>query len=137
LDARHFRRRERVATRSDSWNVAGQCTKENRFESRSLSKLSLATGKGPQRVFQSSNAKEELGQLTCSEWDASTQPAWLTSKVFSKQIQPLLGSIRTSAIRSRIGVSRWYASRVRQGYLPHPRHWLTLVQMVGLDSKLA
>ena len=72
----------------------------------------------------------------CSEWDASTQPDWLTSKVFSQQIQPLLGSIRTSEIRSRIGVSRWYAGRIRQGYLPHPRHWLTLAQMVGMDSKI-
>jgi hypothetical protein len=73
----------------------------------------------------------------CSEWDGSKQPAWLTSKVFSQQIQPLLVSIRTSAIRSRIGVSRWYAGRIRQGYLPHARHWLTLAQIVGLDSKLA
>jgi CRISPR-associated endonuclease Cas1 len=68
----------------------------------------------------------------CSEWDASTQPAWLTSEVFSQQIQPLLGNIRTSAIRSRIGVSRWYAGRIRQGYRPHPRHWLTLAQLVGV-----
>jgi hypothetical protein len=70
----------------------------------------------------------------CSEWDASTQPAWLTSKVFSKQIQPLLGSIRTSAIRSQIGVSGWYAGRIRQGYLPHPRHWRGLAQLVGISE---
>ena len=44
--------------------------------------------------------------------------AWLTSKVFSQQIQPLLANIRTSAIRSRIGVSRWYAGRIRHGYVP-------------------
>ncbi len=70
----------------------------------------------------------------CSEWDASTQPAWLTSKVFSQQIQPLLGSIRTSAIRSRIGVSRWYAGRIRQGYRPHPRHWQALAELVGISD---
>jgi len=70
----------------------------------------------------------------CSEWDASTQPAWLTSRVFSQQIQPLLGSIQTSAIRSRIGVSRWYAGRIRQGYLPHPRHWRALAQLVGISQ---
>ena len=68
----------------------------------------------------------------CSEWDALTQPAWLTSEVFSQQIQPLLRSIRTSAIRSQIGVSRWYAGRIRQGYLPHPRHWQTLAKLVGV-----
>ncbi len=52
----------------------------------------------------------------CSEWDASTQPAWLTSKVFSQQIQPLLRDIRTSEIQSRIGLSNWYVGRIRQGY---------------------
>ena len=67
----------------------------------------------------------------CSEWDASMQPAWLTSEVFSRQIQPLLADIPTSAIRSRIGVSRWYAGRIREGYRPHPRHWQALAQLVG------
>jgi CRISPR-associated endonuclease Cas1 len=72
----------------------------------------------------------------CSEWDASTQPAWLTSKVFSEQIQPLLADIPTSAIRSRIGVSRWYAGKIRQGYRPHPRHWLPLAKLVGVSRKM-
>jgi CRISPR-associated endonuclease Cas1 len=68
----------------------------------------------------------------CSEWDASTQPAWLTSEVFSQQIQPLLAGVSTSDIRSRIGVSRWYAGRIREGYRPHPRHWEALAQVVGV-----
>ena len=57
----------------------------------------------------------------CSEWDESMQPAWLMSEVFSQRIQPQLANIPTSAIRSRIGVSHWYAGRIRQGYCPHPR----------------
>jgi CRISPR-associated endonuclease Cas1 len=68
----------------------------------------------------------------CSAWDASTQPAWLTSEVFSQQIQPLLVNIPTSAIRSRIDVSRWYAGKIRQGYRPHPRHWLALAELAGI-----
>ena len=70
----------------------------------------------------------------CSEWDASRQPAWLTSEAFSQQIQPLLASISTSAIRSRIGVSRWYAGKIRQGYRPHPRHWQALAQLVDVSG---
>jgi hypothetical protein len=50
----------------------------------------------------------------CSAWDPSTQPTWLTSEVFSQQIQPLLADIPTSIIRSRIGVSRWYAGKIRR-----------------------
>lgn len=69
----------------------------------------------------------------CSAWDSSKQPHWLTSEVFSHKIQPLLAGVSTSVIRSRIGVSRWYASRIRQGYRPHPRHWEPLAELVGVS----
>jgi hypothetical protein len=42
----------------------------------------------------------------------------------------LLARMSTSAIASKIGVSRWYASRIRKGYRPHPRHWQALAQLV-------
>jgi hypothetical protein len=58
LDARHFRRRARMAARFDSRYIAGQGTKENRFKGRNLQKFSLAIDK---RTLQ------ELVQL-------STQP---------------------------------------------------------------
>jgi CRISPR-associated endonuclease Cas1 len=70
----------------------------------------------------------------CSEWHESKQPVWLTSDVFSQQIQPLLVNIPNSAIRSRIGLSRWYAGKIRQGYRPHPRHWLGLAELVGVSN---
>ena len=69
-----------------------------------------------------------------SAWDASTQPAWLTAEVFVQQIQPLLAKVSTSAIRSQIGVSRWYAGRIREGYHPHPRHWQALAQLVNISA---
>lgn len=72
----------------------------------------------------------------CSAWDASMQPPWLTSEVFSQQIEPLLANIPTAAIRSRIGVSRWYAGRIRQGYRPHPRHWQALAVLVGVEQDI-
>jgi hypothetical protein len=50
---------------------------------------------------------------------------------FSQKIQPVLSNVATSVIRSSIGVSRWYASRIRQGYRPHPRHWKVLAELVG------
>jgi hypothetical protein len=45
----------------------------------------------------------------CSAWDASTQPGWLTSEIFSQQIQPLLANIPTSAIR----IADWCFALVR------------------------
>jgi hypothetical protein len=68
----------------------------------------------------------------CSAWDASTQPTWLTADVYTQRIQPLLAKLSTSMIGSRIGVSRGYAGRIRDGYLPHPRHWQVLAELVGV-----
>jgi CRISPR-associated endonuclease Cas1 len=77
-------------------------------------------------------ASRQRNAAACSEWDPSSQPAWLTSEVFSQQIQPLLAEIPTSTIRSALGVSKWYASKIRQGYRPHRRHWLILAGLAPL-----
>jgi hypothetical protein len=66
-----------------------------------------------------------------SVWRQSHQPTWLSAEFYSGRIQPLLADVPTSSIALRIGVSRWYAGRIRQGYRPHPRHWLALAQLVG------
>jgi hypothetical protein len=50
-----------------------------------------------------------------SSWNPPNQPVWLTAEAFSQRIQPLLAGVSTSVIRSQIGVSRWYASRIRVG----------------------
>jgi CRISPR-associated endonuclease Cas1 len=71
-----------------------------------------------------------------SAWDTSSQPAWLTSEVFAQQIQPMLANIPNAAIRSRLGVSRWYAGKIRQGHRPHPRHWEALAQLVDLAPEV-
>jgi len=71
-----------------------------------------------------------------SSWDRASQPAWLTPQLFLQQIQPLLANVATSVIRSHIGVSRWYASQIRQGYPPHPRHWNALARLVGISGDI-
>src|SRR5438477_4118652 len=70
-----------------------------------------------------------------SSWDAFSQPAWLTSEFFSQRVQPLLTNISTSEIRSGIGVSQWYAGKIRKGYRPHPRHWQALAKLAGLSHE--
>ena len=93
------------------------------------SRLGRAAAQTPEALAKQSDSQRRHSRAR-SSWDKSRQPAWLTSEVFSQNIQPLLASVATSVIRSSIGVSRWYASRIRQGYQPHPRHWQTLAQLV-------
>jgi CRISPR-associated endonuclease Cas1 len=74
---------------------------------------------------------ERRHALARSSWDPASRPAWLTGDLFAQKIQPLLAKVSNSTIRSAIGVSRWYAGRIRQGYRPHPRHWQALVNLVN------
>jgi len=67
----------------------------------------------------------------CWNWDPSTQPDWLTVEFYAQKVQPRLANISAGAIASRIGVSRWYAGRIRQGHCSHPRHWQALADLVG------
>lgn len=74
--------------------------------------------------------KARKNALKQHSWKESEQPAWLTPELFEGKIQPLLSSVPMSVIRSALGVSKWYASKVRQGYRPHPRHWQALAKLV-------
>jgi CRISPR-associated endonuclease Cas1 len=70
-----------------------------------------------------------------NSWTPSNKPAWLTVKFYSERIQPLIAALPNSSIASRIGVSRWYAGRIRQGYRPHQRHWQALAELVEVFPK--
>jgi len=76
--------------------------------------------------------KARNNALAQHSWKPSDQPAWLTQELFEQKIQPQLVNVSTSAIRSAIGVSNWYASKIRQGHGPHRRHWLRLANLVGI-----
>ncbi len=98
----------------------------------SAASIGRVIARSPEARAKRSATRQQNAQA-CSKWDASKQPAWLTSEVFSQRIQPLLAKVPTSAIRSRIRVSRWYAGKIRQGYRPHPRHWQALAELVAVD----
>ena len=68
-------------------------------------------------------------------WKPCDQPKWLTEKIYSEQIQPLLSNVSASKLASAIGVSAPYAVDIRAGRCrPHPRHLLTLARLVGIDE---
>ena len=59
-----------MATRFDSRNLAGRCTKENRFKGGNQ-EFTLATGIGArQQPFPPSNVTQELDQLTSPPEDS-------------------------------------------------------------------
>jgi len=103
---------------------------KNMLEAARIGRL---TANGPEAQAKRA-VKARKNALAQHSWKASDQPAWLTEEVFELKIKPLLAKVAMSAIRSAIGVSKWYASKIRQGYRPHPRKWLALAELVGLSS---
>lgn len=96
-------------------------------------RIGRLTANGPEAQAKRA-VKAQRNAFAQHSWKESDQPAWLTPEFFAGKIQPLLSSVPMSAIRSVLGVSKWYASKIRQGYEPHPRHWLQLAQLVGISD---
>jgi hypothetical protein len=94
-------------------------------------RIGRLTANGPE-AQKKRTIKARKNALAQHSWKASDQPAWLTQEVFEQKIQPLLANVSMSGIRSSIGVSKWYAGKIRQGYRPHPRHWKALAKLVGV-----
>jgi hypothetical protein len=97
----------------------------------SAAQIGRLTANGPEAQAKRA-IKARKNALAQHSWKDSDQPAWLTPEVFFGKIQPLLSRISMSAIRSALGVSKWYASKIRKGNSPHPRHWQALARLAGV-----
>jgi len=98
-----------------------------------VARAGRVAGHTPEAIAKEAATHRKHAQARAA-WNPAKQPTWLTEQVFSEEIQPALAHASASAIAKRIGVSRWYAGRIREGYRPHPRHWLALAKLVGVSE---
>jgi hypothetical protein len=68
-------------------------------------------------------------------WNPSEKPSWLTEEFYRTRIFPELPRIQVPKISSALRVSKPYATEIRKGRLPHPRHWLPLATLIGLSQE--
>lgn len=72
--------------------------------------------------------------LAWRRWEPLNKPEWLTEKLYSDRIKPLLLQCSISQIAGALKVSIPYAANIRLGRRrPHARHWKTLAEMVGVS----
>lgn len=99
-----------------------------------LAKLGRVAGHSAEARNQQAE-KQRQHSAAVKAWNPTDKPDWLTEKVYREQIQPRLAALTVRAISSALGVSEPYASLIRaKRYLPHPRHWLTLSKLIGLNG---
>jgi hypothetical protein len=68
------------------------------------------------------------------KWSSSDQPSWLTATFYAERVRPLLASLSVGTIARGLAVSRGYATEIRRGRLPHPRHWQVLAKLAGVSA---
>ena len=117
------------AGRSDCGTCALEGATKRLVEAARIGRMAAHT---PEALAKEAKSQRQHAKAR-SSWGASSQPTWLTCDFYSEKIQPLLADLPTSVVASRIGVSRWYAGRIRHGYRPHPRHWQALAELAGVS----
>jgi len=79
--------------------------------------------------------KQRSHQIAQRNWNPANQPDWLNETAYDGKIHPRLADVTISTIALTLGVSLPYASDIRAGRRrPHPRHWLSLAQLVGVNK---
>jgi CRISPR-associated endonuclease Cas1 len=95
-----------------------------------VSKMGRLAAKGSRaRAKHTISARKNV--IACNSWQSSNHPKRQTKEFFSKEIQPKLINIPTREIVASIGISRWYAGKIRKGYIPHARHWGALAELAS------
>jgi CRISPR-associated endonuclease Cas1 len=98
-----------------------------------VARAGRVAGHTPQAIAKEAATHRKHAQERAA-WSPAKQPPGLTKEVFSGTIQPALAKASATAIAKQIGISRWYAGKIRRGYCPHPRHWQALSQLVGIGQ---
>jgi CRISPR-associated endonuclease Cas1 len=69
-------------------------------------------------------------------WSPNALPEQLNAKFYREQIQPRLVSVQARSIELALSVSGPYAWKIRKGCcIPHPRHWVSLAELVRLKIR--
>lgn len=88
----------------------------------------VASGVEAQRSRRATQLRHDAARQM---WEQSGQRA-ITEEVYRTQIQPKLKGVPLSAIMNALHVSVVYASHIRRGRVPHPRHWKVLETLLGV-----
>jgi CRISPR-associated endonuclease Cas1 len=87
-------------------------------------------------LAQGRRAESQRRQSTALKaWKRSDKPEWLDEETYRQRIQPPLARIAVQTIASALAVSVPYATNIRAGRRPHPRHWPTLARLVDVAPR--
>jgi CRISPR-associated endonuclease Cas1 len=78
------------------------------------------------------SATQRKQRVALRKWNPSELPGWLNKDTYRRDVLPRLAHFTVKAIRTQLDVSHPYATRIKRGTsIPHPRHWLPLLNLTG------
>jgi hypothetical protein len=111
--------------------LCAECAKpvsrENLLVAANLGRIATHGPEAEKRRAETQNRQCEA----IRNWNPADKPDWLDERFYRNKVLPGLKSIQVPVIASTLCVSEPYATNIRNGRVPHPRHWLTLLQLVG------
>jgi CRISPR associated protein Cas1 len=115
--------------------LCAECSKpvsrENLLIAANLGRIATHGPEAEKRRAETQNRQREA----IRGWDPSDKPDWLSEKYYRETVVRSLKSIAVSTIATTLRVSEPYATEIRNGRIPHQRHWLALFQLVGTPRK--
>ena len=115
---------------AECWNCAQSTRKARISEIARMGRVASCQPEAQQK--RSLTARQQA--VARFSWDQSQLPSWLTREFFLQRIQPQLGQLAPSELRSILKISHYYATKIRKGHVPHARHWLTLAGLLSVSG---
>jgi CRISPR-associated endonuclease Cas1 len=113
---------------AECWKCAQSTRAATMGDVARLGRLASRQPEAQKKLIRSAT-KQALARFS---WDSSQLPPWLTREFFLQKIHPLLATVSPSQLRSVLGISHFYGTKIRKGHVPHPRHWLSLAGLAGI-----
>lgn len=101
--------------------------RENLLAAANLGRVATHAPEAEKRRAETQNRQREA----IRQWNPTDKPDWLNEKYCRETILRNLKSIEVPIIAATLRVSEPYATEIRDGRVPHPRHWLSLFQLVA------
>jgi len=115
--------------------LCAQCSKlvsrENLLVAANLGRIATHGPEAERRRAETQNRQCEA----IREWNPIDKPDWLNEKYYRETVVRSLKSITVPVIAASLRVSEPYATEIRNGRVPHPRHWLPLFLLAARPRK--
>jgi CRISPR-associated endonuclease Cas1 len=105
-------------------------SRENLIEAAKSGRVATVSAKA--QALRSATQRRQAAARKA--WNPSDKPDWLDQKTYREKIMLRLAGVTVRTVVSALAVSEPYATNIRAGRcIPHPRHWLALARLVGVQ----